>query len=68
MWIIDYGNIIRLYKGLLATPVLNNILIKSGALVQYNTVLRGMRCSKMYISAVSLYKYISITMKTCKYL
>src|ERR1700683_700072 len=65
---LTYGNIIRLYKGLLATPVSNDILIKSGALVQYNTVLRGMRCSKMYISAVSLYKYISITMKTCKYL
>ena len=68
MWIIDYGNIIRLYKGLLATPVLNNILINSGALIQYNTVFRGIRCSKMYIHAVSLYKYISITMKTCKYL
>src|ERR1700734_1149904 len=30
---LSYGNIIRLYEGLLATPVLNDILIKGGALV-----------------------------------
>src|ERR1700691_3179696 len=53
---LTYSNMIRLYKGLLATPVLNNILIKSGVIVQYNTVFRGIRCSKMYISAVFLYK------------
>ena len=30
---LTYDNIIRLYRGLLATPVLNDILIKGGALV-----------------------------------